>query len=92
MQKAKGSYHIYSIPGKTVTLVPEFVVEDLPSAKLQPTSLCLQRRTCPWAEHTDDFCLEHLATLGKRITRRDKYGQRQDYGDVWNRWQHGNDK
>ena len=24
------------IPGKTVALVPEFVVEDLPSAELQP--------------------------------------------------------
>ena len=31
MRKAVGSYHTYSIPGKTATLVPEFAVGDLPS-------------------------------------------------------------
>ena len=31
-----GSYCTYSIPGKTAALVPEFEVEDLPSAELQP--------------------------------------------------------
>ena len=29
-------------------------MEDLPSAELQPSFLCLQRRTCPWSEHSDD--------------------------------------
>ena len=36
------SYRTYSIPGKTAALVPEFAVEDLPSAELQPRFLCLQ--------------------------------------------------
>ena len=44
----------YSIPGKTAALVPEFAVEDLPLAELLPRFLCLQWRTCPWAEHSDD--------------------------------------
>ena len=35
-------------------LVPEFAVEDLPSAELQPRFLRLQYRTCPWAGHSDD--------------------------------------
>ena len=37
---------IYSITGKTAALVPEFAVEDLPSAELQPRFLHLQRKTC----------------------------------------------
>ena len=37
-----GIYRTYSIPGKTAALVPEFVVEDLPSAELQLRVLCLQ--------------------------------------------------
>ena len=45
--------HLF-IPGKTAALVPEFAVEDLPSAELQPWFLHLQWRTCPWAEHSDD--------------------------------------
>ena len=44
----------YPIPGKTAALVPEFAVEDLPSAELPPGFLCLQRRTWPCAEHCDD--------------------------------------
>ena len=32
----KRSYRAYSIPGKTSALVPEFAVEDLPSAEQQP--------------------------------------------------------
>ena len=39
---------------KLQTLVPEFAVEDLPSAELQPRFLRLQWRSCPWAEHSDD--------------------------------------
>ena len=39
---------------KTAGLVPEFAVEDLPSAELQPWFLRLQWRNCPWAEHSDD--------------------------------------
>ena len=46
-----GSYHTYSIPGKTAALVPEFAVEDLPLAELQPRFLSLQWKTCPWAKH-----------------------------------------
>ena len=54
MRKATGSYHTYSIPGKTAALVPEFAVEDLASAELQHRFLRLQRRTYPWTEHSDD--------------------------------------
>ena len=36
-----GSYRIYSVPGKTAASVPEFVVEDLPLAELQPRFLAL---------------------------------------------------
>ena len=42
VRKAMGSYRTYSIPSKIAALVPEFVVEDLPSAELQPRFLCLQ--------------------------------------------------
>ena len=42
------------ITGKTAALVPEFAVENQPSAELQPWFLRLQERTCPWAENTDD--------------------------------------
>ena len=54
MLNATGSYRTYSIPGKTAALVPEFGVEDLPSAELQPRFLCLQWRICHWAEHSYD--------------------------------------
>ena len=37
--------HLF-IPGKTAALVPEFVMEDLPSAELQPWFLSLQWKTC----------------------------------------------
>ena len=40
-----GSYRTYETPGKTAALVPEFAVEDLPSAELQPRFLGLPRRT-----------------------------------------------
>ena len=49
-----GSHRTYSIPGKTAALVPEFAVEDLPSAELQPRFPRLQWWTSPWAEHSDD--------------------------------------
>ena len=42
------------IPGKTAALVPEFAVEHLPSAELQPWFLRFQWRTCPWAEHYEE--------------------------------------
>ena len=45
--------HLFN-PGKTAALVPEFTMEDLPSAELQPRFLRLQCKTCPWAEHSDD--------------------------------------
>ena len=54
MPEITRSYRTYSIPGKTAALVPEFAVEDLPSAELQPWFLCLQSRTCPWVEHSDN--------------------------------------
>ena len=54
MRKATERYLTYSIPGKTAVLVPEFAVEDLPSAELLPRFLRLQWRTCPWTEHSDD--------------------------------------
>ena len=54
MRKVTGSYRTYSMPGKTAVLVREFAMEDLPSAELQTRFLCLQGRTCPWAEHSDD--------------------------------------
>ena len=41
MRKATGSYRAYSIPDKTAAVVPEFAVEDLPSAELQPW--CLEK-------------------------------------------------
>ena len=41
MRKATGSYHTYPIPGKTAALFPEFAVDDLPSAELQPRFLRL---------------------------------------------------
>ena len=41
VRKATGSYRTYSIPCKTAAWVPEFVLEDLLSAKLQPRFLRL---------------------------------------------------
>ena len=35
VRKATGRYCTYSITGKTAAFVPEFAVEDLPSAELQ---------------------------------------------------------
>ena len=40
--ESNGSYCTYSIPGKTAALVPEFAVEDVPSAELQSRFLHLQ--------------------------------------------------
>ena len=45
MWKATGSYHTYSIPGKTAVMVPKFAGEDLPSAELQPRFLPLLQNT-----------------------------------------------
>ena len=42
------------IPSKTAALVPEFAVEYLPSAELQPRFLRLQWMTCLSAETDDD--------------------------------------
>ena len=54
VRKATESYRTYSIPGKTAALVPEFALDDLPSAELQPRFLRMKRMTCPWVEHDDD--------------------------------------
>ena len=42
VQKATGSHRTYSTPGISAALVPEFLVEDLPLAELQPRYLHLQ--------------------------------------------------
>ena len=42
VEESNGSYCTYSISGKTAALVPEFAVEDLLSAELQPRFLRLQ--------------------------------------------------
>ena len=44
--------HLF-ILGKSADLVPEFVVEDLTLADLQPRFLRLQWMTYTWAEHSD---------------------------------------
>ena len=49
-----GSFRTYSISGETAFLVPEFAVEDMPSAELQSRFLGLQWRSGLWAEHPDD--------------------------------------
>ena len=46
-EESNGSNRTYSIPGETAALVPEFAMEDLPSAELQPKFLRLQWRTWP---------------------------------------------
>ena len=48
MRKATGRKPHQSIRSKTLAWVPEFAVEDLPSAQLKPG------RTFPWAENSDD--------------------------------------
>ena len=50
--ESNSSYCTYSILGKTAALVPEFAVEDLPLADLQPRFL----HFCPLTEHSDDEC------------------------------------
>ena len=40
--ESNGKLPHLNIPGKTAALVPEFAMEDLPSAELQPWFLCLQ--------------------------------------------------
>ena len=40
--ESNGSYRTYSIPGKAPFLIPQFAVEDLFSAELQPRFLSLQ--------------------------------------------------
>ena len=52
VRKATRSYRTYSILGKTAALVPEFAVDDLPSAELQPRFLAV--KDLPLAENTDD--------------------------------------
>ena len=47
VRKATGSYRTYAIPGKTAALDPEFAVEDLPSAELQPRFLALAVKNLP---------------------------------------------
>ena len=56
--ESKGSYSTYQIPSKTAALAPEFAVEYLPSAELQPRFLRLKFRkssnSAIW--HTPKYC------------------------------------
>ena len=52
--ESKGKLLHYSVPGKTVALAPEFAVEDLRLAEMQPRFPRFQCWTCPSAEHFDD--------------------------------------
>ena len=52
--KRNGKLPHLLIPSKTAAWIPEFAVEDLPSAELQPRFLRLQWRICLWAEHYDE--------------------------------------
>ena len=45
--------HLF-ILSKTANLVPEFTVEDLLLGGTAALVLSLQRKTCPWVEHSDD--------------------------------------
>ena len=54
LKREWGAGSTYLIPGKTAALVPEFAMEDLPSAELLPWFLRLQWRSCPCAEPSDD--------------------------------------
>ena len=47
--ESSGKLPYLFISGKTAPLDPEFAVEDLPSAELQPRFLFMQGRTCPLA-------------------------------------------
>ena len=59
--------HLF-IPAKSAALVPEFAVEDLPSAELQPRFLHSQWRTAlGQTEHSDDNDL-HDSTCGCDIS------------------------
>ena len=42
--------HLF-MPGKTAALVPEFAVEDVPAAELQPWVRAFAVKNRPWAEH-----------------------------------------
>ena len=73
--------HLF-IPSKTAALVPEFAVEELPSAELQPWFLSLQWRTYPWAEYSWWLIISnfnkwmlHIAThlFGKSVSCRFRY-------------------
>ena len=54
MQKASGSYRNYLILGKTVALVSEFAVEDLPSTELQPRFLRFCSKVLSLQQNTND--------------------------------------
>ena len=67
VRKATGSYRTHSIPRKTAVLIPEFTVEALPSAELQPWFLRFQWRICPWAEHSDDDDIMMMMMMNTNI-------------------------
>ena len=45
--------HLF-ITSKTTTLIPEFVVEDLPLGRTAALVPEFAVKTCPWAEDSDD--------------------------------------
>ena len=45
--------HLFT-PSKIEALVHEFAVEDLPLGRTSAWCLNLQRKTCAWAEHSDE--------------------------------------
>ena len=52
--ESKGKLPHLFIPSRTAAWIPEFAVEDLPSAELRPWFLSLQCRTSSWVEYSDD--------------------------------------
>ena len=57
--ESNGKLPHLSIPNKTATSFPEFAVEDMPLAELQPWFLRLQWKTSPWAELYDGDDIFH---------------------------------
>ena len=58
--KATGRYRTYSVPGKTAALVPEFAVEDLLSAELQPRFRVLAVKDLPLGRTHCYYYYHHL--------------------------------
>ena len=55
MRKTTGSYPTYSIPGKSAALVPEFEVENLPSAELHSLGFSACSEGPAFGQNTDIY-------------------------------------